>query len=123
MTNSQEWGQCVEQSEKFNKILQHRHQVIVLGMQCDYVSGPSSVLQMLTGAIFGADREKYQLRYLFSQHVTREFMTALSPHFYVLPDAVKGPQSHCYQGLSVIELGVSDLEPTPCISALLDQQP
>ena len=78
---------------------------------------------MLVGAIFGADKEKCQLKYLFSHHVTRDFMTALSPHFYVLPDAVKGPQPYCYQGLSVIELGVSDLEPTPCISALLDQQP
>ena len=126
MTNSQEWGQCVEEGEKFNKILQHiLRQVVILGLQCDYVSAPDSVLQTLMAAVFGADdREKCQLRYIFSQHVTREFMISLSPHFYVLPDA-KGPpgKTHHYQGLSVIELGVSSLEPSLYISALLEQQP
>ena len=123
MTNSKEWGQCIKESEKFSKFLQHvLHQVVILGMQCDHVGGPESVLQTLMNAVFGADREKCQLRYLFSQHVTREFMISLSPHFYALPDA-KGTQSLHYQGLSVIELGVSDLEPMLCISSLLDQQP
>ena len=124
MTNSKEWGQCIKESERFSEILQHiLHQVVILGMQCDHVGGPDSILQTLMGAVFGADlKEKSQLRYLFSRHVTREFMNSLSPHFYALPDA-KGPQPHYYQGLSVIELGISDLEPTLCVSALLDQQP
>ena len=121
MTNSKEWGVCVKESEKFNKILCHiLHEGVILGLQCDHVMQPESILQTIMDAVFGADREKYQLQYLFSAHVTQEFMISLSPHFYVLPDS--GVQPH-YQGLSVIELGMSDLEPTLCISALLDQQP
>jgi hypothetical protein len=127
MTNSQEWGQCIKEGEKFNEILQHiLRQVVVLGMQCDYVNAPDSVLKTLMAAIFGANdddnAQNCQLRYLFSQHVTREFMVSLTPHFYVLPDA-QGLQPRYYQGLSVIELGISDLEPALCISALLEQQP
>ena len=122
MTNSKEWGQCIKESDKFNKILQNvLHQVVILGMQCDHVSQPDSVLHTIMDAIFGADKERCQLRYLFSRHVTREFMESLSPHFYALPDA-KVAQSLSYQGLSMIELGISDLEPTLYISALLEQQ-
>ena len=121
MTNSQQWNQCIKEGENFGNILKHiLHQVVVLGMQCDHVNQPSQVLQTIMEAVL-ADREQCRLRYLFSRHVTVEFMKSLSPHFYTLPSNTESKQG--YQGLSVIQLGMSDLEPISYISALLEQQP
>ena len=124
MTNSVEWGLCMKEREKFNSNLKHvLCQVAVLGLQCDHVSQPKDVLQTIMEVVL-ADGEQSRLRYLFSHHVTRDFMISLAPYFYSLPESdVTGTSLQCYQGLSVIQLGISDLEPSQYISSLLQQQP
>ena len=126
MTNSKQWRQCMEEREKLDSILRHvLSRVSILGMQCDHVGQMEGVVQTVLGAIL-TDREQCRLRYLYSRHVTREFVMCLSPHFYVLPtDSTVVPQSAepSYQCLSVLQLGVSDLEPSLHIAAILEQQP
>lgn len=125
MTNSKEWSECTKEREKFLKILKHVLQrVTILGVQCDLVGQLESVMCTVLEAVL-ADGEKSKLQYIFSQRVTREFMLSLSPHFYSIPesDACTAPQTLCYQGLRVIQVGITDLEPTAHISSLLEQQP
>ena len=124
MTNSVEWSLCTKEREKFNSILKHiLCQVAVLGIQCDHVNQPENVLQTIMEAVL-ADGEQSRLRYLFSHHVTQDFMMSLAPYFYSLPESdVTGSDPQYYQGLSVIQLGISDLEPSQYISNLLQQQP
>ena len=125
MTNSKEWIQCTREREELKDILTHLlHKVVILAMQGDHVSDPEGVVQIMMEAVL-ADGKNCQLRYLFIRHVTKEFMSSLSPHFFAFPDAqgTTGPLMPSYQGVSVIQLGVTDLESASCISALLDQQP